>query len=448
MPDPAAGTVDVNALLDAGAWSTRQKLLTLLAALAVTFDGFDIQILAFAIPSLMRDWHVARSEFGPVLALGLAGMAMGGPLAGYAGDRLGRRPALIASVVLFGIATIATAFAQGVTGLAILRFVTGLGAGGALPNAAALAAEFAPTRRRATAVKLTMVCVPLGGMLGGLIAARVLPAFGWRALYGIGGTAPLLFAAVLSMALPESPRFLARRPGSWPDLAALLNRWGHAIAADTGFEDRAENRGSDRLSPIASMRTLFSPALARDTVGLWIAFFFCLGSIYLVFGWLPSLLSAQGLSASAASSGLASYNFGGVLGVLCLTAVLTMLGSRAPMLIGSLATAASALAILLVPIGSVNWLIAGIALNGFLANAIQTALYALAAHVYPTGVRSSGVACASAVGRVGGLISSLSGAAVIQSGASGYWVCLAIAMILTFGGLASIRNHLPGPRLS
>ena len=121
-------------LLDRGRGPRTRRLLTALAALAVIFDGFDIQILGFAIPSLMREWHVARSAFGPVLALGLAGMAVGSPFAGYCGDRFGRRPALIGCVTLFGLATVATSFVHSVSALAVLRFVTGLGAGGALPE--------------------------------------------------------------------------------------------------------------------------------------------------------------------------------------------------------------------------------------------------------------------------------------------------------------------------
>lgn len=204
-------TINVAALLDGSSWSTYQKLLTALVALAVIFDGFDIQILGFAIPSLIRDWHVTRSEFGPVLAVGLAGMVVGGPFAGYCGDRVGRRAALIGCVVIFGLATLATAFVHGFFGLSVLRFITGVGTGGALPNVSALTAEFAPLRRRPTAVKLTLVCVPLGGMLAGALAAWILPRFGWRGLYAAGGACPLLCAVALWAALPESPRFLARR---------------------------------------------------------------------------------------------------------------------------------------------------------------------------------------------------------------------------------------------
>jgi MFS transporter, AAHS family, 4-hydroxybenzoate transporter len=433
---------DVAALLDGSTWSTYQKLLTALAALAIIFDGFDIQILGFAIPSLMREWHVARDDFGPVLAIGLAGMAAAGPLAGYCGDRFGRRVTLTWSVAIFGLATVATAFVHGLFGLTALRLLTGMGTGGALPNAGTLVAEFAPLRQRSTAVKLTMVCVPLGGMLGGLLAARVLPAFGWRGLYAIGGALPLAFAAILAIAMPESPRFLARRPALWPRLPRLLARMGHVVPAGTAFEDRGD-RASARP---ASVRALFSGGLARDTVGLWFAFFFCLGSIYLVFGWLPAMLTARGLDVATASSGLAVYNLGGVAGVLLWAVLLTILGSRGPLLSGALACAGSALALLLVPIqaaGDHTLLIAGLAINGLLANAVQTSMYALAAHVYPTSVRSTGVAYAASLGRVGGLLSSLLGASVIQAGGGAYWYALAIAMVLAFAGLAWVRSHYP-----
>jgi AAHS family 4-hydroxybenzoate transporter-like MFS transporter len=435
-------TFDVAALLDRSSWSTYQKLLTALAALAVIFDGFDIQVLGFAIPSLIREWHLARGDFGPVLAVGLAGMAVGGPLAGYCGDRFGRRVALIGCVVAFGLATIGTAMVHGLAGLTILRFVTGMGTGGALPNASALTAEFAPLRRRAMAVKLTLVCFPLGGMLAGLLAAWVLPRFGWRGLYSIGGVLPLLLALVLMALLPESPRFLARRPAMWPRLVALLGRMGHAVPAGASFEDRAEHDAAEH----ASVRRLFGSGLARDTTGLWIAFFSSLGSVYLIFGWLPAMLTAQGLNVATASTGLAVYNFGGVLGVLLWATLVTLLGSRGPMLFGALACAGSALALLVVPIqahGDHVLLIACLGINGLLANAVQTSMYALAAHVYPTSVRATGVAYAATIGRLGGLLTSLFGAVVIQAGAKTYWSVLAAAMVCAFAGLAWVRNHYP-----
>ena len=437
-----AHTVDVAELLDNSSWSPYQKFLTALIALAVIFDGFDIQILGFAIPSLIKEWHAARSQFGPILAIGLAGMALGGPIAGYFGDRFGRRAALIGCVLTFAVATIATAFVQGFLALGILRLITGLGTGGALPNVSAMTAEFAPLRRRSTAVKLTLVCVPLGGMLGGVLAAAILPTLGWRGLYGIGGALPLVFAAVMWTALPESPRFLVRRPGRWPQLARLLTRIGHTLPTGATFVDRSEREPEHT----GSLRALFSQGLARETVGLWIAFFFCLGSIYLVFGWLPTLLTVRSLDLATASLGLAVYNLGGVLGVLVWAVLVTMLGSRGPLLSGALACAGSALALLLIPIqahGDHTLLITCLGINGLLANAVQTSMYALAAYVYPTTIRATGVAYCSALGRTGGLLSSLFGSTVIQAGPGVYWQALAIAMVFAFAGLAWVRSHYP-----
>jgi AAHS family 4-hydroxybenzoate transporter-like MFS transporter len=325
--------IDIGAVLDRGEWTRYQKSRTALAAAAVIFDGFDIQVLAFAIPSLMRDWVLPRSAFAAVLALGLAGMVVGSPIAGYFGDRFGRRPALIGCVTIFGIGTVATAFVNSLAALVVLRFVTGVGAAGALPNASVFVAEFAPIRRRAAAVNLTLVCVPLGGMLGGIIAAQVLPTWGWRALYGIGGALPLVFAFVLWAVLPESPRFLARNPDDWPHLRRLLARMARPTSHDSVFDDPAEQKKAGR----SGVRDLLRPPLARDTAGLWIAFFFCMAAIYLVFGWMPAMLTARGMDLASASRGLAVSNAGGVLGVLLWAGLVTWFGSRGPLLLGALA---------------------------------------------------------------------------------------------------------------
>ena len=388
-------------------WSLYRKALTLLAAIAVIFDGFDIQILGFAIPSIMKEWRVTRAALAPVAALGLAGMALGSPFAGWCGDRFGRRVTLIGCIGIFAVATLATAFCGNLTELAILRTLAGIGAGGALPNAGALVAEFAPLRRRAMAVSLTIVCVPLGGMLAGVIAGRVLPAFGWHMLYIVGGAAPLVFALILLAVLPESPDYQAR----------------------------VEGKGA--------LRDLFAVELRRDTLGLWLAFFSCLGGIYLVFSWLPAMLTARGMDIATASAGLASYNFGGVLGVLMIVTVVTAVGSRGPLLVAALAGSVSALALLWAP-GSL--LIAGLGLHGLFVNAAQTTMYALASHVYPPRIRATGIACSAAIGRCGGILSSLGGAAIIQRGASAYLGVLGLAFAVTFVGLAVVRNHCPGRR--
>src|SRR5690348_6200903 len=195
----------------------------------------------------MRDWHVQRGQFAPILAVGLAGLAAGSLVGGHLGDRYGRRIGLISNIALFGVATVATAFVHGLLGLTVLRFFTGMGTGGALPNVSALSAEFAPMRRSTTAVNLTILCVPLGGMIGGVLAAWILPTLGWKGLYVIGGGLPLLLAGILLVALPESPRFLARRPARLPALMALLTRVGHSLTAEPEFKQDQASQSSERV---------------------------------------------------------------------------------------------------------------------------------------------------------------------------------------------------------
>src|SRR5471032_1503000 len=173
-----ASTVDIGEILDSGPWTTMQKMVVFLAALAVVMDGVDGQLIGFAIPVLIKEWGISRGDFAPALAAGLVGMAIGSAGAGLLADRFGRRSAVIGSVFLFGIATCAIGFSQNLLMIAVLRLIAGLGIGGALPSSTTMTAEFTPARRRTLAITATIVCVPLGGMLAGIFASFILPAFG------------------------------------------------------------------------------------------------------------------------------------------------------------------------------------------------------------------------------------------------------------------------------
>src|SRR5438128_2270225 len=249
-----------------------------MTALSVVIEGVDSQLLGVAIPSIAKDWRVASRAFSPILAAGFAGMMVGGALAGVVGDRLGRRFALISSVLLFGVMTVGASMINSLLALGVLRFCIGIGLQGASPNAAALVSEYVPLRHRAFAITATIVCIPLGATVAGLIAISVLPTLGWRALFAIGGTLSIAVALILMRFLPESPRFLARRPARWPELAGVLRRIGHPAAPDARFVDLAE-----RTVARAPLKAIFT--FPADTVALWSAFFFCLLAVYLGFNW-------------------------------------------------------------------------------------------------------------------------------------------------------------------
>ena len=434
-----AGSVDIGKYLDSGPFTGAQKMAVLLAAMSILMDGFDGQLIGYAIPVILKEWDLSKADFVPVVAAGLIGMGIGSALAGVFADRFGRRWAVIASVFLFGVATSCIGFAPNVMGIAILRFIAGLGIGGALPSSTTLTAEFTPSRLRTFAITATIVCVPLGGMLAGLYSGGVLPAYGWRGLFMIGGLFPIALALLLTFVLPESPRFLSRRVERWAELRKLMERMSRPVAADVSFIDVVEQRSEMRQG----FPALFKFGRARDTLAIWCAFFMCLLSVYSAFSWLPTMLTSAGLSVAVAGSGLTAYNLGGVFGALGCAVAITRFGSRWPLLLCCAGAAFSAFVLEGVDIvQNTNWLIIGFGVHGLFVNAVQSTMYALCAHVYPTNVRATGTATALAVGRLGAILSAFAGAAVIaMGGATAYLSMLAIAMLLVFVALALVKNH-------
>lgn len=443
---PGSGHADIGRLLDDGAFTTVQKIVVFLAAMSIVVDGFDGQLIGYAIPLMIKEWGISRNDFAPAVGAGLIGMGIGSACAGLFADRFGRRMAVIASVFVFGAATCAIGLAPDVLAVAALRFVAGLGIGGALPSSTTMTAEFTPARRRTLAVTATIVCVPLGGMLAGLFAAEILPAFGWRGLFFIGGTFPIALGLALLLSLPESPRYLARHPARWSELTKLLARIERPMAAGVSYTDAAEQAVEKR----AGFSALFEQGLARDTLAVWAAFFMCLTAVYSAFSWLPTMLASEGLSTAVAGSGLTAYNLGGVVGALACAVAITRFGSRWPLVLCCAGAAASAFALQTLNVGrDTNLLIFGFGVHGMFVNAVQSTMYALCAFMYPTSVRATGTASALAFGRLGAIMSAFAGAAVITAGgATAYLALLGSTMALAMIALALVKRHIPKRAIS
>ena len=435
-------TIDVGHLLDDGHWGSRQKLFVLLTALTIVFDGIDNQLLGIAVPAMMRDWAVPRGAFRAVIASGMVGMMIGGAIAGLIGDRMGRRFALIGSVFIFGVLTAAAALVDSLWTLGVLRFLAGLGLGGAMPNAAALVSEYVPRRHRPFAITLTIVCVPLGATLAALVAGYVMPVFGWRTLFVFGGAMPLVVAVVLLRFLPESPRYLARHTDRWPELERILGQIGHAVPAGSRFVDLGE-----KAVARASVGALFTADFRRDTVALWGAMFACMLAVYTAFNWVPSMLAGAGLGLTVASNGIGAFNLGGVAGAICGGLVIARIGSRPTMLSIAAGAVAGAVVLALMPITATSNaipIVAMLGVTGAAINALQTTLYALAAHVYPTTVRATGVGTAVAFGRVGGVMSSYAGEWALGAGGSrAFFTLMAGSMVVVFICLSLVGRHVP-----
>ena len=435
-------TVDVGAVLDEGRWTGYQKLLVFGTALTIILDGVDNQLLPNAVPRLMTEWGQPRAAFVNALASGPFGMMIGGLLGGLMGDRLGRRTALLSSVIAFAVLTIAIAFVNSIPMLLVLRFLAGVGLGGAMPNAATLASEYVPRRQRPAAVTFTIVCIPLGGFVAAEMAARIIPAYGWRTLFQIGGAIPLVLAVILWKVLPESPRFMAQHRERWPELTRVLRRIGHKVPDDVTYLESTGVTAGRR----ATLGDLFAPVFARDTIGLWGAFFFCLMVNYVAIQLVPAMLSGAGFAQPAASRGLTMVNIGGVTGAVLGAFLIQRIGSRVTMLGMSALAVVCSLVMVGIPLNPLDTvaLMGMFLLTGGLLNAVQTTMYALAAHVYPTEIRSTGVGAAVAFGRIGNVLAVYVGNYALQMGGSpAYFTTWAILMALVFLSLAVIGRHVP-----
>jgi AAHS family 4-hydroxybenzoate transporter-like MFS transporter len=273
------------------------------------------------------------------------------------------------------------------------------------------------------------------------MAAHVLSSGSWRTLFWIGGLSPILLAMALTLLLPESPRYMARRQSCREDLIKLLRRMGRPVPDGAQFREPVRFKGDGK----GIVAALFGHRQIRNTLPLWMAFFLCLISVYLVFNWLPSLLTGHGLDIKVASEGLAAYNFGGIFGAISFAWWIGKRGSRVPLLVGSAAGVATALVLRVMPIGASSnhtLLLAALAAHGLFVNATQTTMYALAAHIYTTRVRATGVAAALAFGRTGAILSAYLGSHILRMGSDIYFSALAVGMTGCFVALLVLKSHI------
>jgi AAHS family 4-hydroxybenzoate transporter-like MFS transporter len=399
----ASGVIDVAGFIDEQPVGRFQIRLLLACAAVLFFDGFDTQAIGYVAPDLARDWGLARGALGPVFSAGLFGLMIGTLVFGPIADRIGRKRIIVFSTAAFGIGTLATVFAQDITSLLVIRFLTGLGLGGALPNAVALTSEFSPHRRRATMVMAMFVGFSVGAALGGLIAAALIPSFGWRSVFLIGGIAPLILVPFLAARLPESIRFLALTGRADARVAEMLT-W---IAPSARFPSGTRFGVHEAKLAGLPVAHLFSEGRAWATLVLWIVFFMSLLDIYLLSNWLPTVLNDLGASVSIAVAIGAMFQVGGVVGTFALGQFIDRFSFRAlslTYLLASFAVAAIGYSGQSIALATLAIFCAGFCIIGG-----QIASNALAATYYPTMVRSTGVGWALGIGRIGSIVGPLIG---------------------------------------
>jgi MFS transporter, AAHS family, 4-hydroxybenzoate transporter len=399
MPTP---TLDVQDFINRERFSRYQWLVFALCFFIVLLDGFDTAAIGYIAPSLMKDWGIARPDLAPVLSAALFGLAAGGLTSGPLADRYGRRVVLLASILIFGGACAASAFAGSLQALTVLRFITGLGLGAAMPNAVTLTSEFSPDSRRAVLTNAMFCGFPLGAALGGFLAAWMIPQWGWRSVLALGGVAPLLLLVLMVFVLPESVRYMVARRYPAQRIRAVLARIAPSAAAAEAYT-MAEQGGAETGGK-SGIAMLFQPRYLLGTCMLWVAYFMGLVIFYALINWMPVLFKEAGLPARSATLIAALFPLGGVGAVLSGWLMDRYNASRVIAIAFGL-TAAAIYAIGQVA-GDVGLLTVVVFGAGALMNTAQSSLPALAAAYYPTSSRATGVSWMLGVGRFGGIIGS------------------------------------------
>lgn len=404
----AAAQIDVQEFLDSRPFAGFQWRILLLCFAVLVMDGFDIVAIGFIAPALVTDWQIPREALGPVLSMGLFGLAIGALCGGPLADRFGRRRVIIGSVFFFGLMSLLSAWSPDVAVLSVLRFLTGLGLGASQPNAATLASEYAPRKYRSLMVTVVYCGFTLGAAGGGFLASYLIASHGWPSILVVGGVVPMVFALVLAATLPESARFLAVKQGGRAALQRIINAISSGVAdASTVFV--AGEGGNARK---AALRQIVSAPHRLVTFALWTGLFMNLMTVYFLNSWLPIMVKDDGFSLADAAMVGAMMQLGGTLGNVVIGWEMDRWNPHKVMM-GTLLGAA----VFTICLGYMNpgftGLMALCFALGFCINSSNTGWTAMAAAYYPTRMRATGTSWMTGIGRFGAILGAAVGAVLL-----------------------------------
>ncbi len=430
--------VNVSQVMDGAPFGPTQWLVALWCAALSTLDGFDNAVMAYVAPVIGPAWGVSGPAFGPVFGFGVAGAMVGSLCAGLLADRFGRRALILLSTLVFGSGMLVTAMATTLSQLCVLRFLTGLGVGGLIPNVIALTAEFAPQRNRHTTTSVMTLGFALGAGGGGFVGAALIPRFGWQAMFVLGGLLPLLCLPWVHRFLPESVRFLASRGSNPKEVAKILN----VVVPGSAYSGDEEFIVDDRTKGAAGVRQLFSEGRGIDTALLWFIFFSNMIVMFFLNNWLPTIFRQAGVPVETALRVSGCVSWGGILGTLVFGPMVERVG--VPRVVSVLYLGAAALVFLIGMVDaklSAMWVI--VLATGACVVGAQSLINALAATQYPTPIRSTGVGWAFGVGRIGAICGPVVGGLLLAAHISPNRLFAGIAVPALMG---SVAMHVLGRR--
>ncbi len=403
----------------------RQWIAVALMIALNALDGFDVLSSAFAAPGIAKEWGIQRDALGVVLSMELIGMGFGSILLGGAADRFGRRPTILACLVIMTSGMWLATTSQSPSGLALWRFVTGLGIGGMLAAINAVTAEMSSLRGRSVAMALMVIGYPLGATIGGIIAGSLLKGGDWRLVFEFGAIATAVFIPLIYFFVPETPDYyVTRREGNALDkVNASLRKLALPLATIMP--------PAPALADKPGLLDIFKPGLLRTTVLLTLGYSFHAGTFYYILKWSPKIVADFGYSQPEAASVLVWANIGGALGGAMFGFVMHRFGLKWPTIVMLLAGTVGVIVFGLGRDTLEGWKIA-VFCTGFLSNSSIVGFYSLFAKGFPTHVRATGTGFAIGAGRIGAAGSPiLAGVLFTQAG----FDLLGVSVIMAMGSL-------------
>ena len=423
-------------VIDDGQVSGQQILVVGLCLFFNMLDGFDITAMAVVAGAVSEELQLTADRLGLIFSFALAGMMAGAMLLAPVSDVIGRRKVIVLSLILVGVSILLTANATTLSEFIVLRFISGIGAGAMLACQAALAAEYSPEKYRSLSVAATTAGYPLGAMMTSVVAGFIMPDFGWRGMFWFGGGVTLAMGYIAWTFIPESLKYLFdRRPANALErVNRILKKLGRQALSELPAPAEAQARESRGV--VSNITNLLIRERRSETLMLWATFFLCFSTIYFLLSWIPRLMEQAGYSAETGRLAFFLFNAGGVIGVFILGGLATYVRLTHLVFVFLFSSAICMVIFAMVP-SQLTLLMVIIFLMGLLQQGGFTGLYAVAAKVYPTEVRSTGIGWAIGFGRSGAVVGPALAGVLIAAGLGMSGNYLLFAVPVAFGGLVA-----------
>ena len=395
-------------MIDQSKISPLQYTTIFICFLMNMLDGIDVMVISYTAPSIAKEWAVEPSKLGLVFSAGLLGMAIGAMFLASKADIIGRRAMILLSASIMGVCVWSTIFAQSVEHLLFIRFISGIGIGSMLASTATLASEYSPVKTKDFWVGCAMSGYPIGAVISGIVAAKIIPSEGWRMMFQLAGIVTLLTLPIIYFFLSESLDFLLKtRPKD------ALNR-ANMILQKMQLVPLAELPIIEKNIKKASVNELFTENRKQNTLWLWLSIFMAFATLYFLTMWIPKLAANTGLSTELAIYAGTVFNFGAFFGIISQGYLSAKFGLKQIICCFFIATA-----VFMLIFGFFKDSILVLVLFGLIGFGIQggfIGMYSMAAKLYPTQIRTTGIGWAIGLGRLGAIIGPIVGGLLIGMG--------------------------------